>query len=366
MMVIRRINLYFLIEFLLISNHKLYSDYIFFPDNFTFYDSILKCASINSTVVFIESKTKDDYIYENYVSKSNLIWLSIIGNETNKTTGSVNYYTNKTLNFNNWGTHLSASTPCTVYTNDSFYGPWDDVYCSNNASLLCETNLSTDQINQIISVTTRYQIATTNSVFTSSLSVSATSTLTTSSLNSGIISSLLSISSSTASIKRTSLIAFLSSTTSSVTTQIISTTSRFKLLTHEILNQSNLIVANTSFASWHTVLCIFTRTRYNTLNTSQVESYNVTIANLDLCDKLDGNYNLNQIINIKKKSTIEIEAIQSTLKIKLKEIEVHQIKIQNIISGVLWLAIVVIISFSLIIIACDLHTFFIFLAKKIK
>jgi hypothetical protein len=334
------------IQFLLAST---YSNYTYFPGNYTFDEAIEKCASINCTVVFIDSQTINDYIYSNFVINKNRIWLAIIdifGNETN-----VNYYTNETLSYNNWGHFQNTDTRCVTYSNSLDYQPWDDIFCSDNASILCEISFNRNP--------TTTHLESRSSIISKVSKLTSPSTINTTT-NSIIISSLITNSYINAS---TGQISVLSNTylTSSVTVTITIPISILRTTTDE-----NLIYENTDFSKWFTVNCSFTRTRYNTLNSSEIEILNTNITNLDLCDKLDGNYSVSQIINIKNKSVIEVETIQKTLKIKLKEIEIHQIEVNNIISSVFWIAIVIITFFCLFIIACDLHKLFVYFVKKSK
>jgi hypothetical protein len=340
MMIIKSLILF--IQFLLASNS--YSNYTYYPGNYTFNEAIEKCASINCTVVFIGSETKNDYIYKNYVSNTNRIWLAIIDIFVNET--NVNYYTNETLNYTDWGDFQNTGTPCITYSNAA-YGPWDDVLCSDVASILCEIN------SRINPMSTSFE-STSSKVSTGSTLTSTMPTTIITTTNSIIVSSTISNSSINVS---TGQISVLSSAylTSSLTVTIKIPISILRTTTDE-----NLIHENTDFSRWFTVNCSFTRTRYNTLNSSEIEILNTNITNLDLCDKLDGNYSTSQIINIKNKSVIEVETIQNTLKIKLKEIEIHQIEVNNIKISVLWIAIVIIVFFCLFIIACDLHKLFVY------
>jgi hypothetical protein len=115
--------------------------YILCPQIDNFEKAVLKCDSINATVVFIDNSAEDDLIRNNYLNDASVstgIWLAIydfFGNETN-----VNYYTNKTLNYTNWKSeHRNNNKYCTVYSKQSNNVNWVHETCSSQNSVLCET-----------------------------------------------------------------------------------------------------------------------------------------------------------------------------------------------------------------------------------
>ena len=88
-----------------------------------------------------KNKTEDDFIINNYFNAaSNGIWLAIYDISENNDENNLNYYTNQTLMYTNWGDSEPGykNEYCAAYYKPFINGKWVDISCDSENYVLCE------------------------------------------------------------------------------------------------------------------------------------------------------------------------------------------------------------------------------------